>query len=223
MIEHRDHKTINISRAKDDKQPELSVLRKELDFKQERFNIALQDADKEVEDFEKHVFETEHEMMKRKGDVMTKVDESFNVATHLVEQTGQKQAELNKQSQEIKREVEFLKLAASLAEQMSNKGAPALAAVRAWKGLDVILRALNGEDDKGRKAALTDDIVPQRIIKKRLVLPAPNCMTPDLRILQKVGVEGSVLRKSFVLKVRVFFLSVCQVLFCKKWESMALL
>lgn len=216
MIEHKSHDTVNISRAKEDKLLKLRGLKKEIEFRLEIFDDAYKSADKAADYFEYHVQQTTQEMIKRKGQLMDKVEDSFRVAYSVIEQTGQKQSELNSQSLEMLKEAEFLKAAVNLAEEMSKDATPAVAVVRACRCLDMILEAMMGRDSKEKN----DYVFPQRIVEKRLVLPAPNCMSPDLHILQKVGVEGSILRKSFVLKAEVELLQFYSILPLTETEAL---
>ena len=208
MIEHKDHTTINISSAMENKLPELTAVKKTLEFQQEIFKDAAKSADKAEGSFRHHIYQVEQEMIGRKGYVQTKVEEAFNIAFGLIEQTGQKQAELNKQNKEMHEEEEFLNTAIKLAENTLKRGTAAVEVVRVWKGLNLILADLGGEREK-KMVKDPEVVVPQQIEEKRLVLPSPNCMNPDLRILQKVGVEGTVLRTSFVLKVNKLCFAVC--------------
>lgn len=210
MIEHKDHETLNIGNAMENKSLDLEALKKTLEFQQEMFADAAKSADKAEDAFRHHIYQVEQEMIGRKGSVQTQVEEAFNIAFSLIEQTGQKQAELNKQSGEMHEEEEFLNTAIKLAENALQQGTAPVEFVRIWKGLNVILEGLRGERNK-KMAQDPEVVVPQQVEEKRLVLPAPNCMNPDLHILQKVGVEGTVLRKSFVLKVRknLFLLLKC--------------
>ena len=136
--------------------------------------------------------------------MQTQVEEAFSIAFSLVEQTGRKQAELNKQSKEMHDEETFLNTAIRLAENALKEGTAPIEVVRVWKGLNLILKGLQGEREK-KMEQNPEVVVPQQFEEKRLVLPAPNCMNPDLRILQKVGVEGTVLHRSFVLQVSQLF------------------
>ncbi|XP_070190199.1 tripartite motif-containing protein 2-like [Littorina saxatilis] len=200
MIEHKDHKTIDIGNAMKEKLHELKLLKKNLVFHQEIFDDAAKRADIAEDAFKHHILMTEREMIGRKGQVQTQVEEAFNVAFNLIEQTGQKQAELNKQGAEMHEEDAFLRDTIQLAENALGHPNP-LAIVRIWKGLNFILEGMRGESEK--KTSEAEVVTPQEVVEKRLVLPTPNCMNPDLRILRKVGIEGTVLCQAFVLKAEV--------------------
>ena len=205
VIEHKSHEnTLDISNAGKEKLLELKALKKTLEFQQEMFADAAKSADKAEDAFRFHIDQVQQEMMKRKGSVQTQVEEAFNTAFSLIEQTGRKQAELNKQSKEMHDEETFLNTAIRLAENALKEEAAPIKVVRVWKGLSLILKGLQGERDK-KMEQNPEVVVPQQFEEKRLVLPAPNCMNPDLRILQKVGVEGTVLHSSFVLRVSHIF------------------
>ena len=110
MIKHKSHEnTLDISNAGKEKLPELKALKKTLEFQQEMFADAAKSADKAEDAFRFHIDQVQQEMMKRKGSVQTQVEEAFNTAFSLIEQTGRKQAELNKQSKEMHDEETFLK------------------------------------------------------------------------------------------------------------------
>ena len=205
VIEHKSHEnTLDISNAGKEKLLELKALKKTLEFQQEMFADAAKSADKAEDAFSFHILQVQQEMIKRKGSVQTQVEEAFNTAFSLIEQTGRKQAELNKQSKEMHDEEIFLNIAIRLAENALKEEAAPIEVVRVWKGLSLISKGLQGERDK-KTEQNPEVVVPQQFEEKRLVLPAPNCMNPDLRILQKVGVEGTVLHSSFVLRVSHIF------------------
>ncbi|XP_076444476.1 uncharacterized protein LOC143282684 [Babylonia areolata] len=200
-IEHKTHKTINIGRAMEMKKPELSAVKKTLIFQEEIFKGATESCAKAEAHFRKHIQEVEQQMIERKGAMHMQVENAFNDAYNRIEQMGRKQVELNRQSEEMRQEQQFLKTAIQLADGALQKGASSLEIVRVWKGLQFILDELGGEGRQMKSKSHGSEVVlPQKIVEKNLVLPSPSCMNPDLRILQKVGVESKVLTLAFKLK-----------------------
>ena len=206
-IAHKHHDTIDIDdNLVEEKKQEIRVIKKHLVFMQEIFEQAAREASGAENHFFNHVQQMEQEMISRKGAVQTCVEEAFATAFSLIEQTGQKQASLLRQSQEMHLEERFLSTALRLANDTLEGGDAVLDVeyVRVWQGLNAILKGMSGEDDKGAKEGEGETVIPQKIVEKRLILPTAACMNPDLRILKKVGVESTVLRCSFVLKVGSF-------------------
>nr|KAG5693483.1 hypothetical protein BaRGS_006473 [Batillaria attramentaria] len=218
-IEHKDHNTINIENAGAEKLSYVQALKKGLDVRSEIFHEAAQSAKKAEVEFHHHIYEVQKAMVERKGRMQTEVEEAFNKAYTVIEETGQKVAELNRQISEMRAEERFLRAAVNLAELASSQGTRDVEIVRIWKGLDSLNESMGGETDK-KHAKVADAVVPQEIKEKRLVLPAPNCMTPDLSILEKVGVEGRVLELSFRLKAEQELLSFYSILPLTQTEAL---
>lgn len=198
-IVHRDHKTINIEDAREKKLYKLKTLKVALDEREIIFKDAVHSAEGAQVDFQNHMTDIQREMIARKGKVQTEVEHAFNAAYSIIEQTGQKVAELSRQLSEMNAEKQFLQATLHLAELASKEGTTGVEVVRIWKGLDFIHESMGGVSEK-KNAKVMDAVLPQEIKEKRLVLPATNCMTPNLGILEKIGVEGKVMELSFILK-----------------------
>ncbi|KAL8593760.1 hypothetical protein ACOMHN_032366 [Nucella lapillus] len=196
-IEHKNHKTLNISNATGDKLTDLRAMKKCLAFQLEMFKDAAAECRKAESKFRNHMVKVEQEMVHRKSAMHSHVESAFDAAFTRIEATGRKQAELNRQSEDMRQEEKFLRTAIGLADNALAEGANPLEVVRVWKGLDLIWKGMGDGEGEGKKE---EKVFPQRIVEKRLVVPAASCMNPDLRILGKVGVEGTVLRHAFTLE-----------------------
>lgn len=188
-LQHDSHKTQLIENAQNDKLVSIKEIKNKMKTRMDMFKDAALSAQGAAEEFNWHIQKVQQEMLARKGSIQTMIETAFNSALGVIGTTGRKQAELNRQIQEMQEEENFLQAVITLADSALKPGTP-LEVIRIWKGLSHIQESMGGESEK-KSAKVVDAILPQQIIEKRLVLPAPNCMTPDISILGKIGVENS--------------------------------
>ena len=206
MIEHRDHTVMDIGSASVKRLKLLKSVRQAIAYQYEKFDLACKAAQQAEIDFKHHIVQMEREMISRKGAIQAKVEEAFNMAFGVIEQMGEKTVALDRKSSEMQCEAEFFQLALRCSRENIQEGCfHPLHVVRTWKVLSFIMEAMQRRSHSFQDCDDNNECVPQHVVVSRLVLPAPNCMDPNLSILQLVGVEQTIIRKAFVLPVINFF------------------